>query len=224
MSTLKVTPLNREFVLNGTRIPDPAPALSVEQVREMLTPSFPEIATATLTGPEDTGICDTVVINRSTAILIESKLATCRSSIRYSGKFELMKEFLEERLVRDVGVSQLRNAIDLLTGSSASVPTWVTRITKFIPVIVTRDDIGSCWFVNAYLNDRFEENLQRKKYRPYTITKLVTMNVGSLERCMKELKRRSFSEVLESRIRANKDMIWTFDKACKYVGRARLVD
>lgn len=55
MSTLKVTPLNREFVLNGTRIPDPAPSLSVEQVREMLTPSFPEIATATLTGPEDTG-------------------------------------------------------------------------------------------------------------------------------------------------------------------------
>jgi PRTRC genetic system protein C len=55
MSTLKVTPLNREFVLNGTRIPDPAPTLSVEQVREMLTPSFPEFATATLTGPEDTG-------------------------------------------------------------------------------------------------------------------------------------------------------------------------
>src|SRR5208337_3873387 len=59
-------------------------------------------------------ICDTVVINGSTAILIESKLATCRSSIRYSGKFELMKEFLEERLVKDVGVNQLRNAIDLL--------------------------------------------------------------------------------------------------------------
>ena len=64
-------------------------------------------------------ICDTVVINGSTAILIESKLATCRSSIRYSGKFELMKEFLEERLVKDVGVNQLRNAIDLLTGSSS---------------------------------------------------------------------------------------------------------
>jgi PRTRC genetic system protein C len=29
--------------------------MSVEQVREMLTPSFPEIATASLTGPEDTG-------------------------------------------------------------------------------------------------------------------------------------------------------------------------
>jgi len=37
MATLKVEALPREFYFNGTRIPDP------------------EIATATLTGPEDTG-------------------------------------------------------------------------------------------------------------------------------------------------------------------------
>ena len=55
MSSLTATPLHREFFYNGTRIPDPAPNLTVEQVRELLTPTFPEIATATLTGPEDTG-------------------------------------------------------------------------------------------------------------------------------------------------------------------------
>ena len=55
MSTLKVETLHREFFLNGTRIPDPSPNLTVEEVREILTPSFPELATATLTGPEDTG-------------------------------------------------------------------------------------------------------------------------------------------------------------------------
>jgi PRTRC genetic system protein C len=55
MSSLKVETLHREFFYNGTRIPDPAPGMSVEQVRELLTPSFPEIATATLEGPEDTG-------------------------------------------------------------------------------------------------------------------------------------------------------------------------
>ena len=55
MSGLKVEALQREFFYNGTRIPDPAPNLSVEQVRELLTPTWPEIATATLEGPEDTG-------------------------------------------------------------------------------------------------------------------------------------------------------------------------
>jgi PRTRC genetic system protein C len=55
MATLKTEVLLREFNYNGVRIPDPAPQMTVEQVREMLTPSFPEIATASLTGPEDTG-------------------------------------------------------------------------------------------------------------------------------------------------------------------------
>jgi PRTRC genetic system protein C len=55
MSPLRVETLHREFLYNGTRIPDPAPNMSVEQVRELLTPSYPEIATATLEGPEDTG-------------------------------------------------------------------------------------------------------------------------------------------------------------------------
>jgi len=55
MSNVTVKALHREFFYNGTRIPDPAPSLTVEQVREILTPSHPEIATATLVGPEDTG-------------------------------------------------------------------------------------------------------------------------------------------------------------------------
>jgi PRTRC genetic system protein C len=55
MSSLKVEALQREFFYNGTRIPDPAPNFTVEQVRELLTLSHPEIATATLAGPEDTG-------------------------------------------------------------------------------------------------------------------------------------------------------------------------
>jgi PRTRC genetic system protein C len=55
MATLKVESLSREFYFNGTRIPDPAPQMTAEEIRDLLTPSYPEIATATLTGPEDTG-------------------------------------------------------------------------------------------------------------------------------------------------------------------------
>ena len=55
MSSLKTAELHREFYYNGIRIPDPGPALSVERVRDLLTPQYPEIATASITGPEDTG-------------------------------------------------------------------------------------------------------------------------------------------------------------------------
>ena len=55
ISTLKSSTLPREFAFNGSRIPDPDPRMSIDQVRDLLTPSYPEIATATMTGPEDTG-------------------------------------------------------------------------------------------------------------------------------------------------------------------------
>jgi PRTRC genetic system protein C len=55
MTSLKTQVLLREFFYNGVRIPDPDPEMTVEQVRDLLTPSFPEIATASVSGPEDTG-------------------------------------------------------------------------------------------------------------------------------------------------------------------------
>jgi PRTRC genetic system protein C len=55
MSSLKTEVLLREFYYNGVRIPDPGPELTVDQVRDLLTPNYPEIATASVSGPEDTG-------------------------------------------------------------------------------------------------------------------------------------------------------------------------
>lgn len=52
---LQASALPREFFYNGSRIPDPDPKMDIEQVRDLLAPSYPEIATATMTGPEDTG-------------------------------------------------------------------------------------------------------------------------------------------------------------------------
>lgn len=55
MSNLKVETLAREFSYNGIRIPDPGPDLTIDQVRDLLTPNYPEIATASVSGPEATG-------------------------------------------------------------------------------------------------------------------------------------------------------------------------
>ena len=65
MASLNAEVLLREFNYNGVRIPDPAPHMSVEQVRELLTPTYPEIATASLTGPEDTGTMLRYTFNRA---------------------------------------------------------------------------------------------------------------------------------------------------------------
>ena len=50
MSSLKTEALLREFQYNGVRIPDPGPELTVDQVRDLLTPAYPEIATTRTAG------------------------------------------------------------------------------------------------------------------------------------------------------------------------------
>ena len=55
MSQLKAEAMVREFNYNGIRIPDPGPGLTVDQVRDLITPQFPEVATASVSGPEAAG-------------------------------------------------------------------------------------------------------------------------------------------------------------------------
>ncbi len=47
--------LSRYFELNGQRLPDPDPKLSVEGVRSLYAHQYPDIATAAITGPEAVG-------------------------------------------------------------------------------------------------------------------------------------------------------------------------
>jgi PRTRC genetic system protein C len=55
MSILTTEVLRREFRYQGSTLADPGPAISPEQVRELYTPQYPELATAVMTGPEDCG-------------------------------------------------------------------------------------------------------------------------------------------------------------------------
>lgn len=47
--------LSRYFEFNGVRLPDINPKLSPEEIRNLYTHQFPDIATATITGPEAVG-------------------------------------------------------------------------------------------------------------------------------------------------------------------------
>ena len=47
--------ISREFTWNGVKIPDPGRQLSPEEVRAVLATMYPDIATATITGPEAVG-------------------------------------------------------------------------------------------------------------------------------------------------------------------------
>jgi hypothetical protein len=86
-------------------------------------------------------------------------------------------------------------------------------------VIITKDDIGSSWVVNAYLNKRFKSQMSNKKHRKYAVTPLVSMSISSLERLMWALKDKPFSEILEQRIKSDGNLASPFEAASDYVAR-----
>jgi hypothetical protein len=164
-------------------------------------------------------ICDQIVICGNTAVLIEAKLATCTAADRYSGDYERIKHYLEEKLVKTKGVNQLLSAVKRLGAKGADVPNYFNRINKIIPVIITRDDFGGCWCVNAYLNKRFKDQLSRKSHKGIVVTPLVSMNISCLERMMWVLQKKSFADVMEERIKTDLTLRQPFDAAVKYVQR-----
>jgi PRTRC genetic system protein C len=54
---MKVETLQRLFVFNGVKLPDPGPGLSVEQVRDMYVATYPDLATAAIEGPSPVNGC-----------------------------------------------------------------------------------------------------------------------------------------------------------------------
>jgi PRTRC genetic system protein C len=49
---IQTTALVREFTYNGVKLPDPNPSMSLEEVRAVYTNQYPDLATASITGPE----------------------------------------------------------------------------------------------------------------------------------------------------------------------------
>ena len=52
---IESTTLVREFTHNGVKLPDPNPGMALEQGRAIYANQYPDLATATITGPEADG-------------------------------------------------------------------------------------------------------------------------------------------------------------------------
>ncbi|HKV78816.1 MAG TPA: PRTRC system protein C [Candidatus Sulfotelmatobacter sp.] len=48
-------PLSRSFTYNGVKLPDPDAKMTLEEVKNLYSHQYPELATAAITGPEATG-------------------------------------------------------------------------------------------------------------------------------------------------------------------------
>lgn len=116
--------------------------------------------------------------SRKCSGLIEAKIATCDIKTKYSGDYKLMKSYLETKLVgtterRKGGTQLLAAVVNIVKGPKEALPPYLAKVNKLIPLIVTKDEVGSSYIINTYLDKRFEEQIKRKEYRQTTITPLV---------------------------------------------------
>lgn len=169
-------------------------------------------------------ICDAIVMCDRTAVLIEAKLATCAADVRYSGDYIKVKKYFNDKLVvgttRKVGVGQLLTALDDISNKPKNaVPEFLHGVRKFIPLIITKDDITSSWMTNAYLNARFQGDLSKRTRKRFVVTPLVSMSIATLERAMAALTDNALSDILEDRITGAKQLAHPFEVASSYVPR-----
>lgn len=52
---MKIEELTRKFTYNGVDLPDPGPAFNPEQVKDLYCAAYPDLANASIEGPERIG-------------------------------------------------------------------------------------------------------------------------------------------------------------------------
>ena len=150
-------------------------------------------------------------------MLIECKGSTFTARSKYTNDPDELRKEIEKKLVgtddEPKGIRQLKNALSVFRKNAPEKVKDVDlrRITKIMPVIVTRDDIGSYLDMNKYLNIRFRELLgKEKKQIKATVTPVFLMSAGNLENIVPYLSDVPLSDVLEQRYRADPELRSTF--------------
>jgi hypothetical protein len=155
-------------------------------------------------------VCDAIIVCGSAAAFVELKGATFSSLAKYGGDYLQLKSELDKKLVQDTdgsakAVLQLKRAIDLTCSESPEPINGIDldHVRYVFPVVVTRDDIGSTFGVNAFLQVRFDTVIWRHNMQKI-VTPLFCMNAEDFERLTPYLNDTLFTDLLDAYYQANK--------------------
>jgi hypothetical protein len=161
----------------------------------------------------DQQVCDAIIVSGRSAILVEYKGSTFTASAKYGGQAEPLKKEMEEKLVGTPeamkGVRQLIRAVEKLSAfesNKAVSQVDLNEVTTFFPLIIMRDDLGSVFGVNAYLNERFQE-LRSVKRLWRSITPLFCLSADDIEKIFPYLTDTPLSALLEARYHGDKQLM-----------------
>ncbi len=167
---------------------------------------------------EDEEACDGLILCQDrTAVVIEYKGSAFTADAKYGGNVSALEAEIHKKLIgqqnRDrKGVYQLSNAVEsLFAKGSPRVLREVdlSKVTKVFPLLITRDEIGSTWYLTSYLNETFRNAVNKKTIRA-TVTPLFSMSVDHFEILTGTLKQIPLADILHKRYLQDKTLQMPF--------------
>jgi hypothetical protein len=135
-------------------------------------------------------ICDSLIVQGDSLVLLEYKSSMFRADTKYSGNYKLLTEEIERKLVRDTaegkkkGVEQLAEGVAQLFTDKKLVVVRdldLRTVNRVYPLLVTLDGIGGSLLMSRFLNHHFSARMDRAKFPDLEIKPLLCTDVEGLE-------------------------------------------
>jgi hypothetical protein len=153
--------------------------------------------------------CDTVVVCDTSAVFIEMKGATFSSRAKYGEDHQRLRTEIDNKLVQQEdgeakAVWQLKRTIELAFDNQ--VPERIEGldlrlIDTVFPLVITRDDIGSAFALNGYLQLKFSDVIQADNIS-VKVTPIFCMSAEDFERLSAYVKDVPLTDLLHAHYRA----------------------
>jgi hypothetical protein len=137
-------------------------------------------------------ICDALILQEDSLVLLEYKASMFRAETKYSGNFKGLVEEIERKLVRDKagskkkkrGVEQLADAVaQLFIDRNEEVVAGLDlgAVTRVYPLLVTLDAIGGCLLISRLLNRYFSGFIDGRQFAGAQVMPMLCTDVQSIE-------------------------------------------
>jgi hypothetical protein len=136
-------------------------------------------------------VCDSILIEGDTAVLLEYKSSMFTARAKYSGNHEILRDEIVIKLVRNEntkkkkGVQQLAVAVKRLLGRDPSAAAVegadLSNVSRIYPLLVTLDDIGATLLMSRFLQGYFKAALRDASLSAEKAKPLFCTDIESLE-------------------------------------------
>lgn len=168
-------------------------------MNDLLTDSLRQTRAAFIADPrgaEDPSrqICDGLILQDGSLVLLEYKSSMFTAETKYSGNFRSLVDEIEKKLVRDKaeskkkgvkkGVEQLADAVVQLFGDEEKMAIKgldLGGVTRVYPLLVTLDGIGGSLLISRLLNHYFDNFMVGRRPSRVEVKPLLCTDVESIE-------------------------------------------